>query len=154
VNQHPHNQLRYFKWGISRLILESEPAPHLVPIFIDGMQNIMPEHRKWPRWLPRTGANVRIVFGERVDTGEMFSEYRHLWRQLARNYKIAGSVDNHFTLGELPDELKMDPMAVGMRIAIANETRTMVAQLRESLGLPPDDPSLGLAKSWQIQGTK
>ncbi|MCV5132377.1 hypothetical protein OFL98_27185, partial [Escherichia coli] len=45
VHQHPQVDLRYFKWGVARLILESEPAPDVVPMFIDGTEHVMKEER-------------------------------------------------------------------------------------------------------------
>ena len=69
VHQHPNLDLRYFKWGVARLILESEPAPDILPMFIDGTQKIMPENRTFPRFLPRLGKKVRVAFGEDVHPG-------------------------------------------------------------------------------------
>lgn len=40
------------KWGISRLIMESKSAPILLPIWINGMQNISPER---PPYYPKIG---------------------------------------------------------------------------------------------------
>ncbi|KAF1808582.1 tafazzin, partial [Eremomyces bilateralis CBS 781.70] len=66
IHQHPDRALRYFKWGVARLILESEPCPDVVPIFVEGFEAVMPEGRGWPRWMPRGGKKLRVVFGERV----------------------------------------------------------------------------------------
>ena len=67
IHQHPSLSMRYFRWGVSRLILESEPLPQIVPIFVDGTQRIMHESRKFPRFVPRVGRDVRVCFGGDVD---------------------------------------------------------------------------------------
>ncbi|KAK5988774.1 Tafazzin [Cladobotryum mycophilum] len=61
-HQSKDNGLRYFKWGISRLILESDPAPEFIPMFIHGTQDIMPEERGFP--------------------DRLFGRYRTAWKRL------------------------------------------------------------------------
>ncbi|KAK3313532.1 hypothetical protein B0H66DRAFT_355230 [Apodospora peruviana] len=82
VHQHPTCDLRYFKWGVARLILESEPAPDILPMFIDGTQNLMPEDRGFPRFLPRMGKRIRVAFGEVLDYEETFGDLRRRWQAL------------------------------------------------------------------------
>ncbi|KAM7222454.1 hypothetical protein V8F06_002232 [Rhypophila decipiens] len=84
VHQHPDLDLRYFKWGLARLILESEPAPDVLPMFIDGTQRIMPEDRGFPRFLPRLGKKVRVAFGEVLDYEATFGDLRRAWEDLVR----------------------------------------------------------------------
>ncbi len=36
VHQEEARRLRYFRWGVGRLVLEADPPPDVVPIFIDG----------------------------------------------------------------------------------------------------------------------
>ena len=82
VHQHPSVDLRYFKWGVARLILESEPAPEIVPMFIDGNQYIMPEFRTFPRFLPRIGKRIKVAFGDVVDYEATFGDLRRKWQAL------------------------------------------------------------------------
>ncbi|KAM7193276.1 hypothetical protein V8F20_008471 [Naviculisporaceae sp. PSN 640] len=84
VHQHPDLDLRYFKWGVARLILESEPAPDVLPMFIDGTQRIMPEDRGFPRFLPRMGKNIRVAFGEVLDYESTFGDLRRRWHDLVQ----------------------------------------------------------------------
>ena len=80
--------MRYFKWGVARLILESEPMPDMLPMFIDGTQNIMSEERTFPRFLPRGGKKFHITFGELLDMEAKFGDLRKRWRELVRKDRL------------------------------------------------------------------
>ncbi|KAK8136657.1 hypothetical protein PG984_004597 [Apiospora sp. TS-2023a] len=84
IHQHPSMTMRYFKWGVARLILESEPMPDMLPMFIDGTQNIMSEARTFPRFLPRGGKKFHVTFGELLDMEAKFGDLRRKWRELVR----------------------------------------------------------------------
>lgn len=142
IHQHPDLSLRYFKWGMSRLILETEPMPDVLPIFIDGTQHIMSEARTFPRFLPRINARFRIAFGEPMDTEEAFGDLRARWRELVRKD------GRTLAMGELSEELKYGREAVELRIEVARRVRDEMEKLRLSLGYPEDDPALGLAETW------
>ncbi len=43
VNVSTSTKLRRFKWGISRMLLEAEKLPTVVPIWITGFDQLMPE---------------------------------------------------------------------------------------------------------------
>ncbi|ROT38850.1 tafazzin [Sodiomyces alkalinus F11] len=146
VHQHPMLVLRYFKWGVSRLILESNPAPLLVPMFIDGIQHIMHEHRRSPRWLPRIGQKVHVVFGDALDTGHVFGRQRAIWRRLIEEQagQARPLVDHSY-----PEQLKYGSEAIQLRIEVAETVRSAVAGLRGASGYPPDDPTFALARTWQ-----
>nr|XP_036577559.1 acyltransferase [Colletotrichum truncatum]KAF6784557.1 acyltransferase [Colletotrichum truncatum] len=147
VHQHPQLTLRYFKWGISRLILESDPAPQLVPIFIDGYQNIMPEDRKWPRWLPRIGAKIRVIYGEAVNVDEAFRESRSKWKRMVR--KQEELLGKPLSVGDVPEALKDHPEVIQLRVEVAKSVRDMIQKLRLSAGYPDDDPAYALAETWE-----
>ncbi|EFQ33265.1 acyltransferase [Colletotrichum graminicola M1.001] len=147
VHQHPQRSLRYFKWGISRLILESDPAPQLVPIFIDGLSDIMPENRQWPRWAPRIGAKIRIIYGEALEVGEAFREQRSRWKRLVEKEEEA--LGKRLNVGEVPESLKNHPEAIQLRIEVAKTVRDMVQRLRLRAGYPHDDPAYALAETWE-----
>ncbi|WFD32246.1 Lyso-phosphatidylcholine acyltransferase [Malassezia sp. CBS 17886] len=67
VNLTPTARLRRFKWGISRLVMEAPVTPTVVPIWLSGFDQVMPEPRANPRWLPRLGADLSVMFGHPVD---------------------------------------------------------------------------------------
>lgn len=174
VHQHPQLAMRYFKWGVSRLILESEPAPDVVPVFIDGTQRAMPEDRGFPRFLPRAGVRpIRVAFGEMVDVERAFGDLRERWRELvARSRRVGADVGaaggktaerttetlvgeskalvKVMALGDLTDddELRYGREAVEIRVECARRVRAEVAKLRRSLGYPDEEPSFELAETW------
>lgn len=134
-HQNPESTLRYFKWGVSRLILESDPAPEFIPMFIHGTQHIMAEDRGFPRFLPRVGKTFRVMIGEPTDVNALFGEYRARWRALKEKAS--------------DEELKTKPEAVQLRIEVASKVRDEIAKLREKAGFPADDDeTAGLADTW------
>ena len=140
-HQSPGNTLRYFKWGVSRLILESNPAPEFIPMFIHGTQDIMPEDRGFPRFLPRVGNKIRVVIGEPSDVETRFGPERAEWKRLVEH-------------GD-PDLLTHGDEAIQLRIRVAKTVRDEVAKLRESIGLPPEeDETAALAETWSKEPNK
>ncbi|KAB8289791.1 hypothetical protein EYC80_010424 [Monilinia laxa] len=155
VHQHPKKTLRYFKWGISRLILESEPLPEIVPIFIDGNQDIMHESRGFPRFLPRTGKHVRIAFGESIDGERIFGDLRTRWKKLVQLQKeamIRKGLDDNIEMGELTEGLKYYKEAVALREEVTTRVRQEVLKVRKSLGYEDEDPKQGLVETWINEG--
>ncbi|KAI2639663.1 acyltransferase [Hypomontagnella submonticulosa] len=149
VHQHPKMFVRYFKWGISRMILESEPMPDVLPMFIDGAQRVMPEDRKWPRFVPRFPVKFRIAFGELLDTEKTFGDLRARWQELVRREKKT------LAMGELTDELKYGKEAVDLRIEVARRVREEVMKVRKSMGYPDEEePGFELAETWAREPIK
>lgn len=140
-HQSPDSSLRYFKWGVSRLILESDPAPEFIPMFIHGTQDVMPEDRGFPEFLPRIGKSIRVVIGEPTDVDAVFGRERAAWKKLVSR-------------GD-PDLLTHGHEATQLRIQVAKSVRDEVAKLRESLGLPPEeDHTAALAETWSKEPNK
>ena len=158
VHQHATTDVRYFKWGVARLILEAEPSPDIIPMFIDGTQNIMHEDRKFPRFLPRIGKQVRVAFGERLDFDATFGDLRKRWQGLVKKRRTAqlaepGSTEAVSMLGELTDdELRFGQEAIEIREEVARRVRESVLKVRASLGYPASDPSYGYAETWAHDG--
>lgn len=138
-HQNTAGTLRYFKWGIARLILESDPAPDFIPMFVHGTQLIMPEDRGWPRWAPRVGNRIRVNIGERTNVDQLFGHQRAEWKRLREKHGEAADV----------------PEMRQLRIAVAKTVRDEVTKLREEMGLPPDeDESAALAETWSKEPNK
>lgn len=153
VHQHPVSSLRYFKWGISRLILESNPTPSFVPIFIDGTQDLMPEDRSFPRFLPRIGKKIRIVFGDEVDVDEVFGDQIARWNEIKH---LVQQQHQQQQRGAAPgaEDVEAWKEAARIRIEVARRARVEVAKLRRRLGYPPDDEELGLAETWARESAR
>ena len=147
--------MRYFKWGVARLILEPDECPDIVPIWIEGNEQIMHEARSWPRWIPRLGKNVGIWFGDNVggDQG-VFTELRIKWRELVQEDrgKRQGKDGEVEELGGLSEELKYGKEAVELRMECTRKVRGEVLKLRRKRGLPDEDPKEGLVETWRKEG--
>ena len=157
VHQHPQKSLRYFKWGISRLILESEPLPEIIPIFIDGNQEVMHENRGWPRQIPRAGKKIRIAFGDTVDGERIFGDLRARWKRLVGLQKealVKRGENADWEMGELTEGLKYGSEAVALRKEVTSRVRMEVLKVRRSLGYPDEDPKQGLVETWIEEGPK
>lgn len=151
VHQKDDKTMRYFKWGVSRLILESEPCPAIVPMWIEGPQDVMNEERGFPRFLPRLFKTVRITFGEELDVEKAFGDLRAKWKQLrAREENASGG---KLEVGVLNDRLKYSQEAVDLRKECTMRVRAAVLALRRSRGFPDEDPKVGLAETYALEGS-
>jgi len=149
IHQSEQRIMRYFKWGVSRLILESDPMPDVVPIFIEGFDNIMHETRTFPRFIPRPFQNVRVTFGEKLDADEVFGDLRARWKQMrAQEERRSGRLD----VGVLNDALKYSDEAVSLRKECTRRIRQAVLDVRRQRGYPEDDPKNSLASTWAREG--
>lgn len=146
--------MRYFKWGVARLILEAEPCPDVLPMWIDGPQQIMDNNRPWPRPLPRIGREVRVNFGELVDTEKVFGPFRARWREMKEKAKAGRSTDPESDeLGVITDDdLKFGREAEQLRIDVTLAVRNEVLKVRRACGLPDEDPKRGLAETFREEG--
>lgn len=155
IHQHPDMTMRYFKWGVSRMLLESEPCPDLVPMWIEGFDQIMHESREFPRFIPRAGKQVSVTFGEKVDTDRVFGDLRTRWRNLCEKVKKSRGDETAEELGVLrDDELRVGEEAVRLREECTFRVRQEVLKLRLSRGLPAEDPKAGLVETWREEGSK
>jgi monolysocardiolipin acyltransferase len=152
VHQKEDKTMRYFKWGVSRLILEAEPAPDLVPIFIEGFDSIMHESRGFPRPIPRAGKDACVNFGDKIDTGDAFRDLRDRWAALKQQAIQRGAESDE--LGVIRDEQLMHGAeAVRLRQECTMRVRDAVLAVRRSRGWPDEDPKCGLTETWAIEGT-
>ncbi|KAK4949329.1 Lyso-phosphatidylcholine acyltransferase [Elasticomyces elasticus] len=162
THQHPDHLMRYFKWGVARLILESEPCPDVMPIWIDGPQEVMSYERTWPRFIPRANKDIEIRFGDLVDREKTWSGFRRRWAELqdrARRRR-AGSLTSDRGAGEVEDSLGVvndDDLRYGeearqLRIEVTLAVRNEVLKVRRASGWPDEDPKRGLAETYRLEG--
>jgi monolysocardiolipin acyltransferase len=143
--------MRYFKWGVSRLILESEPCPDVVPIWIEGPDEVMHESRQFPRPIPRPFKTVSITFGDKLDGDKAFGDLRERWKKIRAN---EGGALEGLEVGVLSDALKYSPEAVELRKECTMRVRQAVLDVRRTRGLPDEDPKVGLAETYALEGSR
>lgn len=154
IHQAPQKTMRYFKWGVARLILEASECPDVVPIWLEGFDQVMHESRQFPRFLPRPGKDVSITFGNKVDTEAVFGEFRKRWQKIKAKAERNSPDARDLPLGVLNDELLNSKEAVQLRIEVTKTIRDLVLEVRHSRGLPGEDPKEGLVETWIQEGPK
>jgi len=115
IYQAPSLPMRFFKMGISKLILEPTNPPIVIPMFHSGMENVMVEQRNPPQFFPSTGQDIRVKFGEPIPV-ETIEKLRERW----------GKVKEHPSHKELRV----------LRIETAETVREAVNAVRTSMGFP------------------
>ncbi|KAL2809407.1 hypothetical protein BJX63DRAFT_405763 [Aspergillus granulosus] len=154
IHQAPSQTMRYFKWGVARLILEASECPDVVPIWLEGFDHVMHESREFPRFLPRPGKDVSVTFGQKVDTEAVFGEMRSRWQKLKAKAELADPKISELPLGALNDELLYGAEAVELRKEVTKKVRDLVLEVRRSRGLSDEDPKAGLVETWIEEGPK
>lgn len=146
--------MRYFRWGVARLVLEPDVCPDIVPMWIEGNNEIMHENRIAPRWIPRVGKKCAVWFGDNVggDKEGVFHELRSRWQKLVEDNKRKGGGD--LEVGVLDDELKYGKEAVALREECTMQIRREVLAVRRLSGLPDEDPKASLVETYREEGGK
>lgn len=141
------NSMRYFKWGITRLILESTKAPIVVPMFSTGFEKVAPESSAGTiieRYLPRNlGAEIEINIGNPIDDS-IIENYRKEWTSLCSKYFDPKNPS------DLSYELKYGKEAEDLRSRLAAELREHVAKIRhEERKFPIEDERFKSPAWWK-----
>lgn len=123
IKQEALLELRRFKWGISRMLMEAKRTPLIIPVWIQGFEQVMHESRTFPRLLPRPGKKVTIVIGEPINdvVEPLLAAYRARFPVPWRPASYAQDVVDD--LREEPQELAM------MRSRMAEVMREMLGKL-------------------------
>ncbi|KAL2047352.1 hypothetical protein N7G274_001373 [Stereocaulon virgatum] len=152
VHQHPRKTMRYFHWGVARLILEPEVCPDIVPIWTEGYNEIMHENRVAPRWIPRVGKKCAVWIGDNVggDRDSVFHELRRKWRKLVEDNRGKGA--DSLEIGVLNEDLKYGEEAVALRKECTLQVRREVLAVRRLRGLPDEDPKESLVETYREEG--
>ncbi|EDO16261.1 hypothetical protein Kpol_505p38 [Vanderwaltozyma polyspora DSM 70294] len=140
------NSMRYFKWGITRVLLESTKAPIVVPIFTTGFEKVAPEDtaESYSRFLPNNiGADIKVTVGKPIDD-KVIEEYRQEWNTLVEKYTDPRNPT------DLSDELKYGKDAQELRSKVANMLREHVANIRhEKCNFPKEDERFKSPTWWK-----
>ena len=146
--------MRYFKWGVARLILEADVCPDIVPMWIEGTDQIMHESRRWPRFVPRFRKTCGVWFGDNVGgEGEnVFHDLRARWQRLANDSGHTNTRRHH--PGDLDERMKYGKEAVSLREECVQQVRAAVLEVRRKRGLPDEDPKAGFIETWKAEGGK
>lgn len=141
------NSMRYFKWGVSRMILESTVAPIIVPIFTTGFEKVASEETAGTmikRYLPANfGAEINVTIGDPIDAS-IIEGYRQQWQKLVEKYHDP----EHPT--DLSPELMEGKEAQNLRSAVAAELRNHIAKIRhEQRNFPQEDPRFESPSWWK-----
>lgn len=144
---HPpfNNSMRYFKWGITRIILESTRQPVVLPMFGHGFEKIAPEFESegvMNRMLPSNiGSEIHLHISKPIDDA-IIHTYRQEWLKLVKKYGKDGV--------DLTEELKYGKKAQDLRSRLANELRQHVAKIRhEQVGFPQEDKRFSEPTWWK-----
>lgn len=140
------NLMRYFHWGVARLVLEPTVAPIVVPIFAHGFEKIAPELAAEDiieRYLPANmGAEVVLKIGDPIPDEEI-EQMRAQWRQEC-NRGVDRAAPN-----DLSARLREGGGVQTLRSGVMARLRESVAGVRESLGFSPEDPRFALPTFWK-----
>ncbi|KAF9887903.1 hypothetical protein FE257_009425 [Aspergillus nanangensis] len=152
IHQAPDKTMRYFKWGVARLILEASECPDVVPIWLEGFDQVMHESREFPRFLPRPGKDVSVTFGGKVDTEAVFGDMRRRWRDIREKAELQNPEARDLPVGILNDQLLYGKDAVELRKEVTKKVRELVLEVRRTRGLSDEDPKEGLVETWIREG--
>lgn len=141
------NSMRYFKWGVSRMVLEATVPPIIVPIFTTGFEKVASEEAAgtgMKRYIPSNiGAEIKVTVGEPVDDA-VIEEYRDEWKRLVEKYY------NPECPGELSTELKYGEEAMDLRSRLAAKLRTQIVKIRdEECHFEKEDPRFKSPAWWR-----
>lgn len=132
--------MRYYKWGVSRLLLEPSVQPIIVPMFITGLSDVMHESRKFPRFLPSVGKKVTLHVGDAVPESR-FLDLRRAWCDL-KDKNVGGG------------EWLKESEAVELRIETTRRVRKEVVKLRCRVGFPEEEESAAKVETYALPGMR
>jgi monolysocardiolipin acyltransferase len=123
VYQAPDLPMRYWKNGVSKLILEPEKAPIVIPMFHSGMETVMREYKVPPQFIPSIRKDLRVRFGDPIPS-DVIETLREKWRSRP----------------------KTDGQA--LQIKTTETVRDAVNKVRSDMGFPPEPPNSNDAKTF------
>ncbi|KAJ1666141.1 Lyso-phosphatidylcholine acyltransferase [Coemansia sp. RSA 1813] len=113
VNQ--ESELLRFKWGVSRMIMESERTPIVIPMYLSGMSKVLPLRQRVP--VPRPNPFKSLLY---IKVGDCIDFTLQLEQWKAARAK-------------LPSADKVAQLDEQMRVSIAEKLRDSVNQLKSDV---------------------
>ncbi|PVF99395.1 hypothetical protein CPB86DRAFT_783761 [Serendipita vermifera] len=94
------------KWGVGRMLAECQQTPVVIPIWINGFDQIMPEDRGFPKFLPRLGAKIQVTFGDPKGVTSKLDEKLAQWREERKSLAIdrEGMTPLHIDLTKIVEQ--------------------------------------------------
>lgn len=124
VYQAPDLPMRFYKMGVSKLILEPEKAPIIIPMFHSGMEQVMREYKVPPQFIPSIRKDLRIRFGEPISP-DILEGLREKWKQHPRKNDLRA-----------------------LRMETTEIVRDAVNKVRSDMGFPPEPHNSNDPKSF------
>ena len=145
----PHeNTIRYFHWGVSRILLEATRPPIVVPLFTHGLEKVAPEDNlNFSGLRSRLGKDVTFNVGLPLDEGAI-ADYRQEWLNLVKREQGDISLDGANIFEDLNDNLRNGSEAQSIRSRLARFVRQGVVDARAGLGFPPEREEFGDWEFW------
>jgi len=123
-------------------------------MWIEGFENVMHEAREFPRFLPRLGKKIDVVFGDAVSEN-VWAGFRERWKRLKeREMKSEGVVARQGLDEFMNDELRDGKEAKELRMEVAFRMREEILKLRRARGWPDEDPKARAVDTWREEGEK
>ncbi|KAI9781159.1 MAG: hypothetical protein M1839_006267 [Geoglossum umbratile] len=112
----------------------------------------MHESRSTPRFIPRIGKNVKVVFGDELDAERVFGDLRSRWRDIVKKEEEAQGRD--LDVGVLTDRLKGSEEVTRLRSECTRRVRAELLKVWKRMGWPDEDPKNELAGTWKEKSAK
>ncbi|KAG9317176.1 acyltransferase-domain-containing protein [Chiua virens] len=88
--------LSRFKWGVGRIIMESNVPPLIIPMWLTGFDKLMPEHRPFPyKYFPKMGIQLGVTFGDPIPPDRILVALKALHRHASLPHGAAENLIGH-----------------------------------------------------------
>ncbi|CEQ38742.1 SPOSA6832_00199, partial [Sporobolomyces salmonicolor] len=140
IKQDTLHDVRRFKWGVSRILMECETTPLIVPVWIKGLrpvpvagfEQVMDEPRVYPNFLPNRNKDVTILFGAPLNASvdPLLASYRakfpERWRPATYDRPVGADLEDEpkeiaRMRSEMAEVLRRGLMELGKRVGEVEE---------------------------------
>ncbi|KAK9453040.1 hypothetical protein V1511DRAFT_506356 [Dipodascopsis uninucleata] len=137
----PHKTtMKYFHWGASRLVLEPDVQPVVIPIFHYGLDDVFPEDRTKFKYIPRSLFRPSILFPKKYRQKLGFKFGSKLDDSIISKYREHYKLLRHDHLSDKAWQLRSE---------VAASLREAVSDVRTSMGCQKEDPEFKKPTFWK-----